>query len=55
MKDFKKCNDLTLLNTCRDLLDTVGKDTLKRIVSSFLELMDTSSAIYEIDGRYASK
>ena len=53
MKDQKPYNDLTALNTCRDILDTVGKDTLQRVVSSFLELMETASAIYEIDGSYA--
>jgi hypothetical protein len=54
MKDQKPYGDLTALNTCRDMLDTVGKDTLERIVFSFLEFMETSSAIYEIDGSYAA-
>ncbi len=54
MKDQKPYGDLTALNTCRDILDTVGKDTLQRVASSFLELMETASAIYEIDGSYAA-
>lgn len=54
MKDQKPYGDLTTLNTCGDILVTIGKDTLQRIVSGFLELMETSSAIYEIDGSYAA-
>lgn len=54
MKDQKPYGDLMALNTCRDILDTVGKNTLQRVVSGFLELMETASAIYEIDGSYAA-
>ncbi len=45
--------DLTGLNRSRALLDTVGRETLERIALSYLELLDTSSTVYEIDGGYA--
>ncbi|MBF0466578.1 MAG: PAS domain S-box protein [Nitrospirae bacterium] len=44
---------MTELNKCRDLLDTVGKGTLERIAKGYLDLLETSAAIYEVDGSYA--
>ena len=45
--------DLTELNTCRLILDTVGKSTLKEIADNCLELLETSGVIYEENGDYA--
>jgi len=44
---------LTALNTCRLLLDSVGQDVLQDTVSEFLEILGTSSAVYERNGDYA--
>lgn len=54
MQELKPYGDLTKLNKCRDLLDTVGRDMLERIGHSYLDLLETSSAIYEVDGSYAT-
>ncbi|MBF0541939.1 MAG: PAS domain S-box protein [Nitrospirae bacterium] len=51
---YSPYGDLTQLNKGRDILDTVGKETLERITKGFLDLLETSSAIYESDGSYAT-
>lgn len=34
MQEQKPYGDLTMLNKCRDLLDTVGRDMLERVALS---------------------
>jgi len=46
--------DLTQLNTCRDLMDAVGKELLTKIVKGYLDLLGTSAAAYEVNGDYAT-
>ena len=45
--------DVTELNTCREILDSVGPKTLSNIASQSIELLETSVAIYESNGDYA--
>ncbi len=45
--------DVTDLNTCRVILDSVGKTMLKRIAEDTIDLLDTSVAVYEQNGDYA--
>ncbi|TFF90017.1 MAG: PAS domain S-box protein, partial [Promethearchaeota archaeon] len=45
--------DLTKLNTERTILDSVGPKILKELASEFLDLLETSGAVYERNGNYA--
>ncbi|WP_051958019.1 PAS domain-containing hybrid sensor histidine kinase/response regulator [Desulfobacter vibrioformis] len=45
--------DVTELNTCRLILDSVGKETLQKIAEDAINLLETSVAVYESNGDYA--
>ncbi|MEW5801837.1 MAG: PAS domain S-box protein [bacterium] len=45
--------NLGKLNTCRILVEAVGEDALFDITEDVLDLLDTSSAVYEKSGDYA--
>ncbi|MBF0155697.1 MAG: PAS domain-containing protein [Magnetococcales bacterium] len=46
--------DVTRLNTCRTILDAVGVESLHSIISEFMGMLETSSAVYETNGDYAA-
>ncbi|MBF0582866.1 MAG: PAS domain S-box protein [Magnetococcales bacterium] len=46
--------DITRLNTNRTILSALGPETLANIVSEFMGMLETSSAVYEINGDYAA-
>ncbi|MFH1146949.1 MAG: ATP-binding protein [Pseudomonadota bacterium] len=45
--------DLASINTCRLIADSVEKSVLRDIAGDYLDLLDTSSAVYEKKGGYA--
>jgi len=45
--------DLTALNRDGVILKSVGRDVLRSIAADYLDLLGTSSAIYEVNGDYA--
>ncbi len=45
--------DVTELNNCRVILDSLGPETLSDIASQSIELLDSSVAVYERNGDYA--
>jgi len=44
---------LTVLNTNRLILDSIDEDVLTDIMTGYLELLETSAAVYESNGDYA--
>lgn len=46
--------DLTELNSCRDIVDAVGRESLMEIGAEFIDLLGTSVAVLEKNGDYAA-
>ncbi|MEO5352910.1 MAG: PAS domain S-box protein [Magnetococcus sp. XQGC-1] len=46
--------DVTRLNGNRTILNALGPETISSIVSEFMGMLETSSAVYEINGDYAA-
>ncbi len=45
--------DLVQLNSQRTILDAIGGEILTEVAASYIELLETSAAIYEANGDYA--
>ena len=55
MQEFEPIyGDITRLNTNRTILDALGSETLCAIISEFMGMLESSSAVYEINGDYAA-
>lgn len=52
-QDNQSYGDLTALNTCRLILDSVGGNNLGVIAKNYIDLLGTSGAVYEANGDYA--
>jgi len=46
-------DDVAGLNTCRELIESVGEDVLRTVMSEYLDLLDTSAVVFEQNGDYA--